>query len=127
MKKTELYFAVGLIVTTSGCTSIAQKTIRATGAVAKTTIKVGGEVTKTAVTTTLDLAGAAFKKGAVTLVDATGVRKKIPWTKGLDIAAASQQAKIKTTTQAIEILRGAKKIAATANTLLKPDDIVRIK
>ena len=111
----------------SGCAAIAKKTMRATGAVAETTLKVSAKVTKTAVNTTFDIAGAAIKKGAVTLVDATGVRQKIPWTKGLKLAAATQKAKFNTTSNADEILRGAKKINATAQTLLKPGDIITIQ
>ena len=108
----------------SGCAAVAKKTIRATGAVAETTFKVGAKVTKTAVNTTFDVASAAIKKGAVTLVDATGVRQKITWTEGLDLATASQKAKINITDNTVEILRGAQRLTATAKTLLKPGDII---
>jgi len=123
----QILLSILLIVSATGCTSIAKKTIRGTGAVAKTTIQGGGAVTKTAVNTALDVASAVFKKGAVTLVEATGVRQTIPWTKGLDLATASQKAKVNTAAKAVEILRGVQKLTATARTLLKPGDIITIK
>ena len=56
-----------LLCVLCGCTSAAKKTLQATGAVAETTLKVGGKVTKAAVVSTIDIAGAAFKKGVVTV------------------------------------------------------------
>ena len=111
-----------------GCKTVATYTLKTTGAIAETTIKVGGAVTKTAINTTFDIAGAAFKKGAVTVIDTTtGVSKKVPWEKGLDVYAASQSAQIKTATRTLEIVRGAKKIQATAQTSLNPGDVLRLK
>ena len=116
------------LATVTGCKTIATYTLKTTGAIAETTIKVGGAVTKTAISTTFDIAGAAFKKGAVTVIDTTtGVSKKVPWEKGLDVYAASQSAQIKTATRALEIVRGAKKIQATAQTPLNPGDVLHLK
>ena len=112
----------------TGCKTIATYTLKTTGAIAETTIKVGGAVTKTAINTTFDIAGAAFKKGAVTVIDTTtGVSKKVPWEKGLDVYAASQSAQIKTATRTLEIVRGTKKIQATAQTPLNPGDVLHLK
>ena len=111
-----------------GCKTVATYTLKTTGAIAETTIKVGGAVTKTAINTTFDIAGAAFKKGAVTVIDTTtGVSKKVPWEKGLDVYAASQSAQIKTATRTLEIVRGTKKIQATAQTPLNPGDVLHLK
>ena len=86
-----------------GCKTVATYTLKTTGAIAETTIKVGGAVTKTAINTTFDIAGAAFKKGAVTVIDTTtGVSKKVPWSEGLKISSASQTAKLQTATRALE-------------------------
>ena len=57
----------------------------------------------------------------------TGVSKKVPWSEGLKISSASQTAKLQTATRALEIMRGTKKIKATAETLLQPGDVVRLK
>ena len=111
-----------------GCKTVATYTLKTTGAIAKTTIKVGGAVTKTAINTTFDIAGAAFKKGAVTVIDTTtGVSKKVPWEEGLDVYAASQSAQIKAATRTLEIVRGAKKIRATNKTPLNPGDVLHLK
>ncbi|MBC8326665.1 MAG: hypothetical protein H8E27_13685 [Verrucomicrobia subdivision 3 bacterium] len=105
-----------------GCKTVATYTLKTTGAIAKTTLKVGGAVTKTAINTTFDIAGAAFKKGAVTVIDTTtGVSQKVPWEKGLDVA------QIQTANRAVEVIRGAQTIQATAKTILKPGDQVRLK
>ncbi len=78
------------------------------------------ELTKTAINTTFDIAGAAFKKGAVTVIDTTtGVTKKVPWEKGLSLS------KIETAGRVIEVVRGSQKIQTTAETILKPGDVVR--
>ena len=75
-----------VLAAATGCKTIATYTLKTTGAIAETTIKVGGAVTKTAINTTFDIAGAAFKKGAVTVIDTTmGVSKKVPWEKGLSL------------------------------------------
>ena len=112
----------------TGCKTIATYTLKTTGAIAETTIKVGGAVTKTAINTTFDIAGMAFKKGAVTVIDTTtGVSKKVPWEKGLDVYAASHSAQIKTATRTLEIVRDAKKIQATTKTLLNPGDVLHLK
>ena len=104
-----------------GCTTVAKKTIQATGIVAETTLKVAGKVTKTAVNTTFDVAGAAFKKGAVTVIDTgTGVSRKVPWEEGLRVS------KIQTAGRAVEIIRGAQKIKATTDTVLRAGDVVRL-
>ena len=122
-----IYILCALVAAT-GCKTVATYTLKTTGAIAETTIKVGGAVTKTAINTTFDIAGAAFKKGAVTVIDTTtGVSKKVPWEKGLDVYAASQSAQIKTATRTLEIVRGAKKIQATAQTSLNPGDVLRLK
>ncbi len=111
-----------------GCKTVATYTLKTTGAIAETTIKVGGAVTKTAINTTFDIAGAAFKKGAVTVIDTTtGVSKKVPWEKGLDVYAASKSAQVKTATRTLEIVRGAKKIQAIAQTPLKAGDVLHLK
>ncbi len=116
------------MVAATGCKTVATYTLKTTGAIAETTIKVGGAVTKTAINTTFDIAGAAFKKGAVTVIDTTtGVSKKVPWEKGLDVYAASQSAQIKTATRTLEIVRGTKKIQATAQTPLNPGDVLHLK
>ena len=117
-----------VLAAATGCKTIATYTLKTTGAIAETTIKVGGAVTKTAINTTFDIAGAAFKKGAVTVIDTTtGVSKKVPWEKGLDVYAASQSAQIKTATRTLEIVRGTKKIQASAQTLLNPGDVLHLK
>ena len=111
-----------------GCKTVATYTLKTTGAIAETTIKVGGAVTKTAINTTFDIAGAAFKKGAVTVIDTTtGVSKKVPWEKGFDVYAASQSAQIKAATRTLEIVRGAKRIRATTKTPLNPGDVLHLK
>ena len=116
------------LVAVTGCKTVATYTIKTTGAIAETTIKVGGAVTKTAINTTFDIAGAAFKKGAVTVIDTTtGVSKKVPWEKGLDVYAAIQSAQVKTAIRTLEIVRGAKKIQATAQTPLKAGDVLHLK
>ena len=103
-----------------GCKTVATYTLKTTGAIAETTIKVGGAVTKTAINTTFDIAGAAFKKGAVIVIDTTtGVTKKVPWEKGLSLS------KIETAGRVIEVVRGSQKIQTTAETILKPGDVVR--
>ena len=67
-----------------------------------------------------DIAGVAFNKGAVTVIDTTtGVSKKVPWEKGLSLS------KIETAGRVIEVVRGSQKIQTTAETILKPGDIVR--
>ena len=105
-----------------GCTSAAKKTIQATGAVAETTLKVGGKVAKTAVVSTIDIAGAAFKKGVVTVVDsAKGVSRKVPWEEGLRVS------KIQANRGPVEIVRGAQKIKGTANTVLRAGDVVQLQ
>jgi len=105
----------------SGCTTVAKKTIQATGAVAETTLKVAGKVTKTAVNTTFDVAGSAFKKGAVTVIDTgTGVSRKVPWEEGLPVS------KLSSAGRAVEIVRGAQTIKATTNTVLRAGDVVRL-
>jgi hypothetical protein len=110
------------LATVTGCKTVSTYTLKTTGAIAETTIKVGGAVTKTAINTTFDIAGAAFKKGAVTVIDTTtGVSKKVPWEKGLSLA------KIETAGRVIEVVRGSKKLQTTAETILKPGDVVRIQ
>ena len=128
MKTIFSYFGFLILAMNLGCTAIATKTLKATGTIAKTTLQVGGEVTKVVVDTTLDIAGAAFRKSTVTLIDTTtGVSKKVPWEKGLDVYAASQSAQIKTATRTLEIVRGTKKIQATAQTPLNPGDVLHLK
>ena len=105
-----------------GCKTIAITTIKTTGTIAETTLKVGGAVTKTAINTTFDVAGTAFRRGAVTVINTTtGVSKKVPWEKGLNVS------KIETAGRIIEIVRGAEKLKSTPETILKPGDIVRIQ
>ena len=111
-----------VLAAATGCKTIATYTLKTTGAIAETTIKVGGAVTKTAINTTFDIAGAVFKKGAVTVIDTTtGVSKKVPWEKGLNVS------NIETAGRIIEIIRGAEKLKSTPETILKPGDIVRIQ
>ena len=118
----------GLLVVWLGCTTMATGTIKATGAVVKTTIEVGGKVAKTAVGTTIDLAGAAFRQSAVTVIDtSTGISHKVPWKEGLNASGAAEIAAIKRAGKAIEIVRDVQRIKADAETILKPGDVVRIK
>ena len=118
----------GLPVIWLGCTTMVTGTIKATGAVAKTTIEVGGKVAKTAVGTTIDLAGAAFRQSAVTVIDtSTGLSHKVPWKEGLNASGAAEIAAIKRAGKAIEIVRDVQGIKADAETILKPGDVVRIK
>ena len=118
----------GLLVVWLGCTTMATGTIKATGAVAKTTIKVGGKVAKTAVGTTIDLAGAAFRQSAVTVIDtSTGLSHKVPWKEGLNASGAAEIAAIKRVGKTIEIVRDIQRIRANAETTLKPGDVVRIQ
>ena len=118
----------GLLVVWLGCTTMATGTIKATGAVAKTTIEVEGKVAKTAVGTTIDLAGAAFRQSAVTVIDtSTGLSHKVPWKEGLNASGAAEIAAIKRGGKAIEIVRDVQRIKADAETILKPGDVVRIK
>ena len=118
----------GLLVVWLGCTTMATGTIKATGAVVKTTIEVGGKVAKTAVGTTIDLAGAAFRQSAVTVIDtSTGLSHKVPWKEGLNASGAAEIAAIKRVGKTIEIVRDIQRIRANAETTLKPGDVVRIK
>ena len=111
-----------LLCAVCGCTAVAKKTIQATGAVAETTLKVGGKVTKAAVVTTIDIAGAAFKKGVVTVIDSgTGVSRKIPWEEGLRVS------KIQAAGRTVQIVRGVEKIKGKADTLLRAGDVVRLQ
>jgi hypothetical protein len=115
-------FILCVLAAATGCKTTATYTIKTTGAIAETTLKVGGAVTKTALNTTFDLAGAAFRKGTVTVIDnTTGVSKKIPWEKGLNVS------EIETAGRVFEIVRGTKKLMSTPETILKPGDIVRIQ
>ena len=110
-----------VLVALCGCSTVAKKTIQATGTVAETTLKVTGQVTKTAVNTTLDVASSAFKKGAVTVIDTgTGVSRKVLWEEGLRVS------KLNTTGRVVEIVRGARKIKATTTTVLRAGDVVRL-
>ena len=118
----------GLPVIWLGCTTMVTGTIKATGAVAKTTIEVGGKVAKTAMGTTIDLAGAAFRQSAVTVIDtSTGLSHKVPWKEGLNASGAAEIAAIKRAGKAIEIVRDIQRIKADAETISKPGDVVRIK
>ena len=111
-----------LLCSVCGCATVAKKTIQATGAVAETTLKVGGKVTKRAATTVIDVVGTALKKGVVTVIDSgTGVSRKIPWEEGLRVS------KIQTAGRAVQIMRGAKKIKGTADTALRAGDVVRLQ
>jgi hypothetical protein len=47
------------------------------------------------------------------------VTKKVPWEKGLSLS------KIETAGRVIEVVRGSQKIQTTAETILKPGDVVR--
>ena len=127
----KIFFRVicfGLLVVWLGCTTMVTGTIKATGAVAKTTIEMGGKVAKTAVGTTIDLAGAAFRQSAVTVIDiSTGISHKVPWKEGLNASGAAEIGAIKRAGKAIEIVRDVQRIKADAETILKPGDVVRIK
>ncbi len=118
----------GWLVVGCGCTTVATKTIEATGTVVKTTLQVGADVTKKVVGATIEVAGATFSQGVVTVIDSSsGVSRKVPWKEGLSASAASKLSAIDTAGKAIEIVRGAQRIQATTETVLKPDDMVRIK
>ena len=127
----KIFFRVicfGLPVMWLSCTTMVTGTIKATGAVAKTTIEVGGKVAKTAVGTTIDLAGATFRQSAVTVIDiSTGISHKVPWKEGWNASGAAEIAAIKRAGKAIEIVRDVQRIKADAETILKPGDVVRIK
>ncbi len=111
-----------LLCALCGCTAAAKKTIQATGAVAETTLKVGGKLTKAAVVSTIDVAGTAFKKGVVTVVDSVnGVSRKVPWEEGLRVS------KIQASRGPVEIVRGAQKIKGTADTVLRAGDVVQLQ
>ena len=111
-----------LLCSLCGCTTVAKKTIQATGAVAETTLKVGGKVTNRAVTSTIDVVGTALKKGAVTVIDSgTGVSRKVPWEEGMRVS------KIQTAGRTVQIVRGAKKIKGTPSTVLRACDVVRLQ
>ena len=104
-----------------GCSTLAKKTIQATGTVAETMLKVTGQVSKTAVNTTLDVASSAFEKGVVTVIDTgTGVSRKVPWEEGLCVS------KLNTTGRAVEIVRGTRKIKANTTTVLRAGDVLRL-
>ena len=116
------YLLPALLCVGCGCTTLAKKTIQATGAVAETSLKVGGKVTKAAVVTTIDIAGAAFKKGVVTVIDrGTGVSRKIPWEEGLRVS------KIQAAGRTVQIVRGVEKIKGTADTVLRAGDVVQLQ
>ncbi len=111
-----------LLCALCGCTAAVKKTIQATGVVAETTLKVGGKVTKAAVVSTIDIAGVAFKKGAVTVIDSVnGVSRKVPWEEGLRVS------KIQAIKGPVEIVRGAQKIKGTADTVLRAGDVVQLQ
>jgi predicted nucleic-acid-binding Zn-ribbon protein len=114
-------FRTILLCALCGCTTVAQKTIQATGAVAETTLKVGGKITKTAVASTIDIAGAAFKKGVVTVIDsANGISHEIPWEEGLRVS------KVQAARGPVEIVRGSQRIKGAADTVLRAGDVVRL-
>jgi|TARA_B100001971_G_C18056038_1_gene465368 hypothetical protein len=111
-----------------GCTTVATKTIEATATVTKTTLTAGGKVGKVAIETTADLAASAFKKSAITVIDTgTGISHKVPWKDGLSAYAVSQTSKAAVAEKTIEVVRGVNHFRATAQTVLKPGDVVRIK
>ena len=110
-----------LLCVLCGCTTVAEKTIQATGVVAETTLKVGGKITKAAVTSTIDIAGEAFKKGVVTVIDsANGISHEVPWEEGLRVS------KIQAIRGPVEIMRGPQKIKGSADTVLRAGDVVRL-
>ena len=118
----------GLPAICMGCTTVVTSTIKATGSIVKTTIETGGKVAKTAVGTTIDLAGAAFRQSAVTVIDtSTGLSHKVPWKEGLNASGAAEIAAIKRVGKTIEIVRDIQRINAEAGTILKPGDVVRIE
>ena len=111
-----------LLCAVCGCTTLAKKTIQATGAIAETTLKVGGKVTKAAVVTTIDIAGSAIKKGVVTVIDSgTGVSRKVPWEEGLRVS------KIQAAGRTVQIVRGGEKIKGKVDALLRAGDVVRLQ
>ena len=118
----------GSLVLGCSCTTVAKKTIHATGTVAKTTLQVGADVIKTAVGASIDVTGSTLRQGIVTVIDSSsGVSHKIPWKKGLSASAAGKLSAIGTAGKAIEVVRGVNHFRATAQTVLKPGDVVRIK
>ena len=85
-------------------------------------------MTKKAVSASIDVTGSTFRLGIVTVIDSSsGVSHKIPWKKGLNASAAGKLSAIETAGKALEIVRDAKRIQATTETILKPDDTVQIK
>ena len=118
----------GSLVLGCSCTTVAKKTIHATGTMAKTTLQVGADVIKKAAGVSIDVTGSTLRQGIVTVIDSSaGVSPKIPWKKGLSASAASELSAIETAGKAIEIVRDAKRIQATTETVLKPNDTVQVK
>jgi len=118
----------GLLAICLSCTTVATSTIKGTGAVAKTTIEMGGKIAKTAVGTTINLAGSVFRQSVVTVIDtSTGLSHKVPWEEGLNASSAAEVAAIKRAERTIEIVRDIHRIKADAETILKPGDVVQIK
>ena len=81
----------GWLVVGCGCTTVATKTIEATGTVVKTAWEAGAEVKKKVVGATIEVAGETFSQGVVTGSDSSsGVSRKVPWKEGLSASAANK-------------------------------------
>ena len=113
---------------------MAKHTIRATGRFASASITSGGNfagaATSTAIGTGIDIvSGAAHGptgKNFVTIINPeTGIQQDLLWREGMNIYTARRTLAIKAAPKTYELLRGKKTIAATFDTILKPDDVVR--
>ncbi len=124
-----------LVLWGTGCTlSMAQHTIRATGRFASASITSGGNfagaATSTALGTGVDIVSGATHghkgKKFVTIINPeTGIQQDLLWREGMNIYTARRTLAIKAAPKTYELLRGKKTIAATFDTILKPDDVVR--
>ncbi|MEY4198494.1 MAG: hypothetical protein RLZZ265_234 [Verrucomicrobiota bacterium] len=109
------------IATTAG--SVAGKTaltaLTTGGKVAGATVLGTASLAKTTVTTTGSVATPLAKSAFVTVVDgATGAARQVPWTSGMKLYTAMQTGGA---SQAVEVLRGAHKIAVPPLGQLKAD------
>ena len=124
-----------LVLLGTGCTlPMAKHTIRATGRFASAGITSGGNfagaATSTAIGTGIDIvSGAAHgptgRKFVTIINPKTGIQQDLLWREGMNIYTARRTLAIKAAPKTYELLRGKKTIAATFDTVLKPDDVVR--
>ena len=113
---------------------MAKHTIRATGRFASASITSWGKFPRPARSTPIGTA-TDFVSGAahgptgrkfVTIINPkTGIQQDLLWREGMNIYTARRTLAIKAAPKTYELLRGKKTIAATFDTILKPDDVVR--